>query len=349
MYDPQLPESYCAPDIVLLGDPQIDRIELLDGRQVESLGSAAVYAGAALVALDDDAGIVGHVGDDLSPDQEDRLYGLGVDLAGLGHDAPATTRGVLRQIDEKDREYVVEQMATSIRSDDVPDNYLGAQLFYVCPVNGYATVHTDGDERIVPVEMPVETLRHLAEETDAVIMLDAQGYTRFHLPDGHIEPWSWDERRSFLRYVDVLKVSDDPESRLLTTLKYPVEAAVELYRELVEIHGSDPRRREVVIVTLGAEGSLVVEDDTVYHVPAALPDDVVDTTGAGDTYGAGFAHAYARDPDAVEAALIGSVVASFVVEAPGIDSVPSLDQVIDRLAAQNDRLQPTVIARIKGL
>lgn len=56
-----------------------------------------------------------------------------------------------------------------------------------------------------------------------------------------------------------------------------------------------------VVVTLGADGALVVADDEVTHVPA-VPVDAVDATGAGDAFCGALADALARGSSLVEAA-----------------------------------------------
>ncbi|MGB4778774.1 PfkB family carbohydrate kinase, partial [Microbacterium sp.] len=49
-----------------------------------------------------------------------------------------------------------------------------------------------------------------------------------------------------------------------------------------------------VVVTMGADGSEVAEPGGVYSVPAVLADEVVDTTGAGDTFLGTLASALAK-------------------------------------------------------
>lgn len=56
-----------------------------------------------------------------------------------------------------------------------------------------------------------------------------------------------------------------------------------------------------VVVTLGADGALVVAGDEVTHVPA-VPVDAVDATGAGDAFCGALADALARGSSLVEAA-----------------------------------------------
>jgi 2-dehydro-3-deoxygluconokinase len=72
-----------------------------------------------------------------------------------------------------------------------------------------------------------------------------------------------------------------------------------------------------VVVKLGADGAYVSTSDGVIAVPAATVGRVVDTTGAGDAFGATYLamrlHGAAPAPAAGEAAR----VAAAVVERPG--------------------------------
>ena len=58
----------------------------------------------------------------------------------------------------------------------------------------------------------------------------------------------------------------------------------------------------------------------------------VDPTGAGDAFAAAFLIELKRSDAPVESALFASCAASFVVEAPGADGIPTPDQVAERLA-----------------
>lgn len=72
----------------------------------------------------------------------------------------------------------------------------------------------------------------------------------------------------------------------------------------------------VVVVKIGKEGSLVARNREVVKVPAR-PANVVDTTGAGDLYAAGFLHGIDKGASLPVCAALGSVVASRVIETTG--------------------------------
>ncbi|MBL6759273.1 MAG: adenosine kinase, partial [Ilumatobacteraceae bacterium] len=66
-------------------------------------------------------------------------------------------------------------------------------------------------------------------------------------------------------------------------------------------------------ITLGARGSIVVTPDDVVEVPAIGVSHVVDTTGAGDLYAAGFLFAHTRGDALAGCARIGAIAAAEVI------------------------------------
>jgi sugar/nucleoside kinase (ribokinase family) len=74
-----------------------------------------------------------------------------------------------------------------------------------------------------------------------------------------------------------------------------------------------------VAVTCGAEGSLVVTADGAERVPA-FEVEVVDTTGCGDAYVAGFLRGLSLGRSPVESARLGSAAAAFVAQGLGSDA-----------------------------
>ena len=73
-----------------------------------------------------------------------------------------------------------------------------------------------------------------------------------------------------------------------------------------------------VAATRGAEGALVVDADGAVAVPAFAVD-VVDTTGCGDAFSAGFLRGLALGADRAEAARMGCAAAALVAQGLGTD------------------------------
>ncbi len=78
-------------------------------------------------------------------------------------------------------------------------------------------------------------------------------------------------------------------------------------------------RREcpLVAVTAGAEGSYVVTPDGTVRVAAEHVDRVLDTTGAGDLYAAGFLHGLTSGESLHDCARLGSIAAAEVISHVG--------------------------------
>lgn len=88
---------------------------------------------------------------------------------------------------------------------------------------------------------------------------------------------------------------------------------------------------DMVLCTHGSEGSRARVGDEVLDIPVVKADKVVDATGAGDSFRAGYYAALYRGYPVHKALVLGSTVASFVVEAVGaLTNTPSWDDVMAR-------------------
>jgi adenosine kinase len=91
-------------------------------------------------------------------------------------------------------------------------------------------------------------------------------------------------------------------------------------------------RARTIITTLGELGSQVCTMEKETAIPTVKPRQVVDPTGAGDSYRGGLITGLARGLDITQSALMGSVCASFAVECYGTQEYAfSRDEFEDRL------------------
>ncbi len=76
-----------------------------------------------------------------------------------------------------------------------------------------------------------------------------------------------------------------------------------------------------VVITFGAEGSEIRIGGESLRIPAAVPDRVVDPTGCGDAYRAGFLFAVANGKPLDVAGRLGSLLGSWQVEVEGAQAL----------------------------
>jgi len=74
---------------------------------------------------------------------------------------------------------------------------------------------------------------------------------------------------------------------------------------------------KIVCVTLGERGCYVADSAGESHLIDAYPTDVVDTTGAGDAFAAGFLFGLQHEKELYESGKIGNLVASFCIREYG--------------------------------
>ena len=104
-------------------------------------------------------------------------------------------------------------------------------------------------------------------------------------------------------YVDIL-FSNESEAGAFTGL--PATEAIDLIAESVE----------TAVVTVGKDGVWAKQGNRKIH-DAAISKDVVDTTGAGDHFAAGFLFGYALNASLAQSASIGSLLSGKVIETVG--------------------------------
>jgi len=74
---------------------------------------------------------------------------------------------------------------------------------------------------------------------------------------------------------------------------------------------------KIMVLTRSEKGSIVVRGDETYSVDAEPVTRVVDTTGAGDLYAAGFLYGFTRDLPLDECARLGGIAAAEVISHVG--------------------------------
>jgi adenosine kinase len=80
------------------------------------------------------------------------------------------------------------------------------------------------------------------------------------------------------------------------------------------------------VVTRSEQGSLVVTPDAIKAVPAGSIEKLVDTTGAGDLYAAGFLFGLARGIDHETCARLGGLAAAEIIQHIGARPETSLSE-----------------------
>lgn len=148
-----------------------------------------------------------------------------------------------------------------------------------------------------------EVVEYLATKGD--VSIDVQGYMRY-VKGEQVYSTEWNDKLRLLKHTAILKVNEW-ECQTLTGITDPFVAAE-------QIHAWGVRE---VIVTLGGGGSIIYAEGKFYETPAYPPSKLVDATGCGDTYSAGYLYARAKGMSYEESGRFAAAMCTLKLEHTG--------------------------------
>lgn len=275
-------------ELVVAGNLLVDDLVFSDGRtRMGQPGGAVLYGALAAALWGTRTGCASVRGADYPADALDALRARRVDLAGvreLGADGVRTWllyEGGLRRVVH--RLGSPTHAAVSPRPQDLPAHFTNARAFHLAPM---------------PLEVQGALVEALAANRGALIAIDP------HVPVTEATLPQW---RALLAQADAFFPGEDE-----LPLEDPAADPRPMLRRLA--HG----RLRFVAYKRGARGGVLYDaaDDRWFEW-AARAATVVDPTGAGDAFAAGFLSAHLAGESIERAIQRGVVTASFAIEGWG--------------------------------
>jgi sugar/nucleoside kinase (ribokinase family) len=274
--------------MALIDETRADAIYRLMGNAVESSGGSAGNTIAGIASLGGRAGYIGKVRDDLLG----RTYRHDITAAGVVFPTPAASDGpataqclILVTPDAQRTMNTFLGASVNLKPDDVDEELIrSAQVTYL---EGYLfdRPHAQDAFRFAA------RVAHAAGRKVSLSLSDSFCVER--------------HRAAFLdlveHHVDVLFTNESEIETLFETTDFAT--AVERVRALCD----------VVALTRGPRGSVVITKDETLEISATPVVRVVDTTGAGDLYAAGFLFGLTRGESLAACGRLGSMAAAEII------------------------------------
>lgn len=253
-------------------------------------GGSAANTAAWLGHLGADVVLVARVGAADAGTHRAALERSGVTTR-LVQDPQAPTGAIVVVVDETGRRTMLTDRGANLalRREDVPDDLL------IAPGHLHLTGYTLFEPQLR--EMALEIMA-LARVRGMTVSVDPSSVA-------FIRELGPAEFRGLCRGVDVLLPNRD--EALLLAETDDLDEAVTILAEDVGL----------VVATAEDDGAVIARRGEAVSRVSAQRCDVVDTTGAGDAFGAGFLHAWLQGQDAVEAARAGVCTATRAIVSLG--------------------------------
>ena len=249
-------------------------------------GGTAFYFAKALSKFDDKSfRLVTAVGEDNTPVVEElKSEGIDVKVIPSSHSVYFENKYAANMADRTQR---VLAKAGPFTVDNLSD--VNARIFHL------GTLLAD--------DFSFDVIKDLSKR--GIVSIDIQGYLR-EVVGEEVHPVDYELKREAMPYIHILKANEN-EMEVLTGEKDPYVAARTL---------ADWGCREVLL-TFGENGSLIYADNNFYEIPAIRAKEVVDTTGCGDTYMAGYLYKRAKGASYVEAGTFAAAMCTLKLGGKG--------------------------------
>lgn len=300
-------------EIVVLGHILNEKIIFPDKEIYPVLGSPVAYSSSCMASLGRKIGIVTKIGHDFPRNLISIFDQLKVDQAGITVGKSSTNNELIyHENGRKTVKFITK--AENIFFNDIPRHYYDSKIFFLCPM----------DHEINPIE--IKKIRNLSK----VMAVDIGGYggsTSATYP----EEKSGYQIKELCPFFDIVKGSIEDYTHIFG-LNFDNEK--EISRKIIEWGA------KISLVTLGEKGSFVKTKDKEHYIPAfPTPiEDIIDRTGAGDCFSAGFLSKYLTNNDPYVSAIYASATTSYVIEHSGgvvLERMPSKEEVARRVDVMN--------------
>jgi sugar/nucleoside kinase (ribokinase family) len=292
-------------DICCIGHITLDKVETTRS-VVHMAGGTAFYFSNALAGMDVSYTLVTA----LAPSEMqavDDLRAKGVEVTALPSAHTVYFENIYGE-DPDHRTQRVLQTADAFTVSQLKD--VQARIFHLGP--------------LLAGDIPVDLIRTLAAKGQ--VSLDAQGYLR-KVENHEVLAVDWPDKREALPYIHILKTNES-EMAVLTGQPDILKGAKIL---------ADWGVREVVI-TLGSLGSVIYADGNFSYIQAYIPTtSVVDATGCGDTYMAGYLYQRTKGATIQDAGEFAAAIATLKIESSG-PFTGTREDVMNLLASRKDKV-----------
>jgi sugar/nucleoside kinase (ribokinase family) len=164
---------------------------------------------------------------------------------------------------------------------------------------------------------PMVHLAPVADEIDPRLAGHFPGAFVGSTPQGWLRRWDKSGRVSLKRWA-IPETAVRRMSALVFSIE-DVQGDEALVRDIA-------RQCPIVVATRGAEGSTLFVNGSPHDIPA-IPVEEVDPTGAGDVFAAAFFTRLRASGDPVRAARFATFLAGRSVTRPGLDSIPTRQEI----------------------